>query len=92
MSVSNGLRCLKPLSSQITERSEGNLSFSASIKTLINLYRKAFIEAGYPLEHLKVGLHIPGYLSNPTEQAKVEYHPVYQASRQKWVKKEDGLP
>ncbi len=45
----------------------------------IDLYRNAGLKAGYSAEQLKVGIHVPGYLSTTTAFAKKEYYPGYAA-------------
>jgi probable LLM family oxidoreductase len=44
-------------------------------RPLIDLYREAGKEAGYPPEKLKVGLHSPGYVAETTEEAADDYFP-----------------
>lgn len=46
-------------------------------KPLVELYRKAGIEAGHVLEDLKVGVTGHGYFSKTTQQAKDEFYPYY---------------
>ncbi|MBS4179586.1 LLM class flavin-dependent oxidoreductase [Lederbergia citrea] len=46
-------------------------------KPLVDLYRKAGIEAGHVLEDLKLGITGHGYFSKTTQQAKDEYYPYY---------------
>lgn len=48
-------------------------------RPLIDLYREAGIKAGYTASELKVGIHVPGYLSETEEKAKEEYYPGYAA-------------
>ena len=60
-------------------------------RPLVDLYREAGQRAGFTPEHLKVGLHSPGYVSNTNEQAVGEYYPGY---AELWTKlgKERGWP
>jgi probable LLM family oxidoreductase len=60
-------------------------------RPLIDMYREAGIKAGYAIEELKVGIHVPGYIAENVELAKGEYFPGYQAI---WTKmgKERGWP
>jgi probable LLM family oxidoreductase len=60
-------------------------------KRLIDMYRNAGLQAGHTTEVLKVGIHVPGYLSDTVENAKKEYYPGYSAI---WTKmgKERGWP
>ncbi|WP_053368796.1 LLM class flavin-dependent oxidoreductase [Bacillus sp. FJAT-27245] len=46
-------------------------------KPLVDLYRKAGIEAGHHAEKLKVGITGHGYIAKTTQQAKDEYYPYY---------------
>ncbi|HTJ79480.1 MAG TPA: LLM class flavin-dependent oxidoreductase [Rariglobus sp.] len=46
-------------------------------RPLIDLYREAGRQAGHPLEQLKVGLHMLGYLADSTDQAADEFYPGY---------------
>lgn len=52
-------------------------------RPLVDLYRKAGIDAGYSPEQLKVGLHSPGYVSTDDPTAVAEYYPGYQ---EQWTK------
>jgi probable LLM family oxidoreductase len=60
-------------------------------RPLIDLYREAGLKAGHSPDSLKVGIHVPGYLSENHELAKAEYFPGYQAI---WTKmgRERGWP
>lgn len=60
-------------------------------RPLIDMYREAGLKAGYAFEDLKVGIHVPGYLSETDKLAKEEYYPGYAAI---WTKmgKERGWP
>lgn len=60
-------------------------------RPLVDLYRKAGLEAGFSPEQLKVGLHSPGYIAASTEQAIAEYYPGY---AELWTKlgRERGWP
>src|ERR1700716_906912 len=44
-------------------------------RPLIDLYREAGKEAGYPPEQLKVGMHSQGYVANTTQQALDDFYP-----------------
>ncbi|RHW43378.1 LLM class flavin-dependent oxidoreductase [Neobacillus notoginsengisoli] len=46
-------------------------------KPLVDLYRRAGMEAGHPAEQLKVGITGHGYIAKTTQQAKDEYYPYY---------------
>ncbi|MDQ0252714.1 putative LLM family oxidoreductase [Evansella vedderi] len=46
-------------------------------KRLVDLYRKAGIEAGHNSENLKIGVTAHGYISKTTQQAKDEFYPYY---------------
>jgi probable LLM family oxidoreductase len=60
-------------------------------RPLIDLYRAAGKEAGYPPEQLKVGLHSLGYVASTTQQALDDFYPGYAAAMTK-VGKERGWP
>ena len=60
-------------------------------RPLVDLYRQAGEEAGYPPEQLKVGLHSLGYVANSTEKAIEDYYPGYAKMFNK-VGKERGWP
>lgn len=57
----------------------------------IDLYRRAYAEAGHPPAEMKVGLHSLGYVAETTEQAHEEYFPGYAAMFNK-IGKERGWP
>jgi probable LLM family oxidoreductase len=46
-------------------------------RPLIDLYREAGREAGYPPEQLKVGLHSLGYVADTTQEAANDFYPGY---------------
>lgn len=46
-------------------------------RPLIDLYREAGKQAGFPPEQLKVGLHSLGYVAETSQQAKDEFYPGY---------------
>ncbi|MBZ7675129.1 Atu2307/SP_0267 family LLM class monooxygenase [Klebsiella grimontii] len=50
----------------------------ARFRPLVDLYRQAGIRAGYPREHLKVGLHVTGFVSDTTDAAKDAFYPGWQ--------------
>jgi alkanesulfonate monooxygenase SsuD/methylene tetrahydromethanopterin reductase-like flavin-dependent oxidoreductase (luciferase family) len=60
-------------------------------RPLIDLYRAAGKEAGYPPEQLKVGLHSLGYVAPTTQQALDDFYPGYAAAMTK-VGRERGWP
>jgi probable LLM family oxidoreductase len=64
---------------------------TARFRPLIDLYREAGKRAGFPPEHLKVGLHSPGYVAMSNEEAIADYYPGY---AELWTKagKERGWP
>jgi probable LLM family oxidoreductase len=64
---------------------------TARFRPLIDLYREAGNRAGFPPEHLKVGLHSPGYVAMSNEEAIADYYPGY---AELWTKagKERGWP
>lgn len=49
-------------------------------RPLIDLYRKAGKQAGFPAEQLKVGLHSMGYVAQTSQQAREEFYPGYAES------------
>lgn len=60
-------------------------------RPLIERYREAGLKAGYAASDLKVGIHVPGYLSETEEKAKTEYYPGYAAIMTK-IGRERGWP
>ncbi|HLA58526.1 MAG TPA: LLM class flavin-dependent oxidoreductase [Puia sp.] len=60
-------------------------------RPLVDLYREAGKKAGYPPEHLKVGLHSLGYIADTSQEAIDDFYPGYAASMTK-VGKERGWP
>lgn len=60
-------------------------------RPLVDLYRKAGLQAGFSLDQLKVGLHSPGYVAQTNEKAIEDYYPGY---AELWTKlgKERGWP
>jgi len=60
-------------------------------RPLIDLYRQAGEQAGYPPEQLKVGLHSLGYVANSTQEAVDDYYPGYAEAFTK-IGKERGFP
>lgn len=58
-------------------------------RPLVDLYREAGIKAGYTLDHLKVGLHSFGYVSDTREKALADFYPGYEKMMTK-VGKERG--
>ena len=60
-------------------------------RPLIDLYRQAGKEAGYPPEQLKVGLHSLGYVAETTPQAMDEFYPGYAETFTR-IGKERGWP
>jgi len=49
-------------------------------RPLVDLYRRAWTEAGHPSEGMKVGLHSLGYVAENTEEAIENYYPGYAES------------
>lgn len=47
----------------------------AGFRPLIDLYRRAGLEAGHPPEDLKVGIHVTGFLADSTDAAKNAFYP-----------------
>ena len=60
-------------------------------RPLVDLYRKAWNEAGHPPELLKVGLHSLGYVANTTQEAVEDYYPGYAETFTR-IGKERGWP
>jgi probable LLM family oxidoreductase len=60
-------------------------------RPLIELYREAGKQAGFPPEQLKVGIHSLGYVANTTSEAINDFYPGYASSMTK-VGKERGWP
>lgn len=60
-------------------------------RPLIDLYKESGVKAGHSESVLKVGIHVPGYLSSTLEQAKEEYYPGYAAIMTKFGR-ERGWP
>lgn len=60
-------------------------------RPLVDLYRKAWIEAGHAPEKMTVGLHEFGYVANNEEEAVAEYYPGHQANMTK-LGRERGWP
>ena len=60
-------------------------------RPLIDLYRKAGLEAGFTTPQLKVGLHSPGFVGTDDNSAIAEYYPGY---AELWTKlgRERGWP
>ncbi len=60
-------------------------------RPLVDLYRKSGKEAGFSPEHLKVGLHSPGYVGEDDQSASADYYPGY---AELWTKlgRERGWP
>src|ERR1700720_3337345 len=48
-------------------------------RKLIDVYREAGERAGHPRDQLKVGIHIPGYVADTTDEAKNDFYPGYAA-------------
>lgn len=49
-------------------------------RPLVDLYRKAWRQAGHPPDQLKIGLHSLGYVAETTQQAADEFFPGYARS------------
>lgn len=60
-------------------------------RPLVDLYRRAYTEAGHSPEGMKVGLHSLGYVADTTEQAVAEFFPGYKAAFDE-IGKERGFP
>jgi probable LLM family oxidoreductase len=50
---------------------------TARFRPLVDLYRDAWRRAGHPEEHMRVGLHSLGHVSDTQEQAEAEFYPGY---------------
>lgn len=50
---------------------------TARFRPLVDLYRKAGLEAGFTPDQLKVGLHSPGYVGENNLEAIESYYPGY---------------
>jgi len=44
---------------------------------MVDVYRRAYLAAGHPEEHMRVGVHSLGYVADTTELAIEEYYPGY---------------
>jgi alkanesulfonate monooxygenase SsuD/methylene tetrahydromethanopterin reductase-like flavin-dependent oxidoreductase (luciferase family) len=60
-------------------------------RPLIDLYRKAGEQAGHSPEHLKVGIHCPGFVGDTTGQAADDFFPGFAAMFTS-IGKERGFP
>ncbi|MEM8863895.1 MAG: LLM class flavin-dependent oxidoreductase [Chloroflexota bacterium] len=60
-------------------------------RPLVDLYRRAWEEAGHPIEKQKIGLHSLGYVADSSEQAVEDYFPGYAAMFNR-IGKERGWP
>lgn len=50
---------------------------TARFRPLVDMYRKAFIEAGHPEEDMKVGLHSLGFVGDHHQETLETYYPGY---------------
>lgn len=60
-------------------------------RPLIDLYRRAWTEAGHPANECRVGLHSLGYVASDSEKAVAEYYPGYAETFTR-IGKERGWP
>ncbi len=60
-------------------------------RPLIDLYRRAWDEAGHPPENMKIGLHSLGYVAETSEEAVENYYPGYAETFTR-IGKERGWP
>lgn len=60
-------------------------------RPLIDLYRRAWNEAGHPPEKMKIGLHSLGYVAESSEEAVENYYPGYAKTFTR-IGKERGWP
>src|SRR5919205_1092445 len=60
-------------------------------RPLIDLYRQAGKQAGYPVDQLKVGVHSLGYVAESTQEAVDDFYPGY-ARTMTEIGKERGWP
>jgi len=60
-------------------------------RPLIDLYRRAWLEAGHPPDQMKVGLHSLGYVASDAAQARDDYYPGYAETFTR-IGKERGWP
>jgi probable LLM family oxidoreductase len=60
-------------------------------RPLIDLYRKAGMQAGYSADQLKVGVHSLGYVAESTQEAADDFYPGY-ARTMNQIGKERGWP
>ena len=60
-------------------------------RPLIDLYRKAGMQAGYSADQLKVGVHSLGYVAESTQEAVDDFYPGY-ARTMTEIGKERGWP
>ena len=60
-------------------------------RPLIDLYRRAWLEAGHPPDQMKVGLHSLGYVAPDAAQARDDYYPGYAETFTR-IGKERGWP
>lgn len=51
---------------------------TARFRPLVDMYRKAFIDAGHPEEEMKVGLHSLGFVGADHQQTLDTYYPGYE--------------
>jgi len=60
-------------------------------RPLIDLYKKAAMQAGYSADRLKVGVHSLGYVAESTQEAVDDFYPGY-ARTMNEIGKERGWP
>jgi probable LLM family oxidoreductase len=51
---------------------------TARFRPLVDLYRKAFISSGHPVENMKVGLHSLGFVGQDHQETLDTYYPGYE--------------
>jgi alkanesulfonate monooxygenase SsuD/methylene tetrahydromethanopterin reductase-like flavin-dependent oxidoreductase (luciferase family) len=64
---------------------------TAQFRPLVDLYRRAFVEAGHPQENMKVGLHSLGFVGDQQQETLDTYFPGY-AKMFNEIGKERGWP
>jgi len=72
------------------QRQKGRLG-GLDTESLIDLYRQTGTQHGYPVEQLKVGVHMLGYVAQTTQEAADTFYPGY-AKAMTDIGKERGWP
>ena len=50
---------------------------TSRFRPLVDVYKRAFLDAGHPVENMKIGVHSQGYVAKTTEDAIEDYYPGY---------------